>query len=220
MEYRTLLSSQLYSSHRISGIQLFHLTQYTQDMGELKSSVRRNHRKASDITKLLQDTSLSERPVEPSFQKVDRGQLSVWRGAPPSSNLVLFTPAIPSTSDIDPFEPLGRALSAYHGQVRHVPYLPTRGMTTTHSTFCSVAGSIVIVACQIIEGYGPISSASLRGQQHAVRDIRDVALANQIPIVLIEIGAVDCGHLFSTVIQCGGYTAGMLEMVTRLVFYG
>jgi len=189
-------------------------------MGELKPSVRRSHRKSSDIAKLLQDASLSERPVEPSFQKVDRGQLSLWRGAPSPSSLVLFTPAIPSSSDIDPFEPLGRALSAYHGRVRHVPYLPSRGMTTTHSAFCSVAGSIVIVACRTVENHGPISSASLEGQQHFVRDIRDMALTYRVQVVLVEIGDIDCSHLFHTVVQCSDYATDTLETVARLIFRG
>ncbi|KAF2232089.1 hypothetical protein EV356DRAFT_534932 [Viridothelium virens] len=71
--------------------------------------------------------------------------------------LVLFTPviAIPQTTGaegaalkhdpVDPFEAFGRDLARYHQRIRHVPYLPSVGMTATHEAFARRAGAIIIV---------------------------------------------------------------------------
>ncbi|EKG11190.1 hypothetical protein MPH_11661 [Macrophomina phaseolina MS6] len=50
---------------------------------------------------------------------------------------------------MDPFEPFGRALSRHHSRVRHVPYVPAVGMTTTHHTFLkhAAAAVVVVVVC-------------------------------------------------------------------------
>lgn len=189
-------------------------------MGEIKSPSQKHQRKTSNIAKLLQDASLSERSTEPNFEKVNDAELDIFRGAPASANLVLFTPAIPSSSDIDPFEPLGKALSTYHARVRHVPYLPSRGMTSTHTAFCNTAGSVVIVVCQIIENQGPISGASLKGQQNFVRDVRDVAKMCQAPILLVEIGDGDCSYGFNLVVKCEDYANDTQEKIADLIFHG
>lgn len=68
----------------------------------------------------------------------------------PAEVISLFTPAVPHPSgttlarNMDPFEPLGRALRR---QVRHVPYRLDHGMTETHESFLSASGAIVLVIC-------------------------------------------------------------------------
>jgi hypothetical protein len=181
----------------------------------------KHHRKTTDITNLLQNTTLSEgSSTEPSFEKRDNEGLDAFRGLSKSSNLVLFTPAIPSNADIDPFETLGRALSSYHSRVRHVPYLPLRGMTTTHSSFCTTAGSVVVVVCQLVQTYGQVSGANLEGQQNFIRAIKDLATTSNVPIVLVEIGEGGCSHDFSTVVKCDGYTDKVQKKIAELIFKG
>src|SRR5690348_15044648 len=64
--------------------------------------------------------------------------------------ITLFTPFIPHppatalAKNMDPFEPLGRALPR---QVRHVPYRLENGMTETHVDFLSASGAVVLVTC-------------------------------------------------------------------------
>lgn len=64
--------------------------------------------------------------------------------------ITLFTPVVPhspSTSlakDMDPFEPLGRALPR---QVRHIPFRMDLGMTELHPYFLPASGAVVIVIC-------------------------------------------------------------------------
>lgn len=109
----------------------------------------------------------------PEFVCCDAQTLSAIRSLPRSSNLVLFAPVVPpepepvpaegavqeppgkhgssradADAPMDPFEPLGRALSRHHSRVRHVPYVPSVGMTTTHQTFLEHAAAVVlVVAC-------------------------------------------------------------------------
>ena len=70
----------------------------------------------------------------------------------PAEIITLFTPVVPhppSTSlakNMDPFEPLGRALAIQH-QVRHVPYRLDHGMTETHADFLHASGAVVMVVC-------------------------------------------------------------------------
>ncbi|CBX96927.1 hypothetical protein LEMA_P100580.1 [Plenodomus lingam JN3] len=88
--------------------------------------------------------------------------------------ITLFTPFVPhptSTTlakDMDPFEPLGRALPR---RVRHVPYRLENGMTEMHRDFLPSTGAVMIVIC--------VTSNVLRYSAQAfelqVRFARDVA---------------------------------------------
>jgi hypothetical protein len=189
-------------------------------MGEIKSPSRTHQRKTSDIAKLLQDTSISDKALEPSFQKLDDDDISTLRGVPPSATLVLFTPAIPSRFDIDPFEPLGKALCRYHRTVKHIPYRPDVGMTVTHSAFCVDAGSVIIIVCQVTENHGPVSSGSLKGQQNFARDVGDLAKSYDAPVLLVEIGEGDCSKEFDLVVKCNDYSSQTLRRVADLIFQG
>ncbi|KAF1810992.1 hypothetical protein P152DRAFT_450580 [Eremomyces bilateralis CBS 781.70] len=68
-----------------------------------------------------------------------------------SDILLLLSPAIPGPiPDMDPFEPLGRALSGFHPKVRHVPYVPSIGMRDIHREFLAEAGAVIVVlACSL-----------------------------------------------------------------------
>lgn len=186
-------------------------------MSEAEFNCQRHYRKTSDITKLLQDTTLSDSQSlstssQPNFIALSKTDLSTLRTLPSSASLVLFTPAIPSTSNIDPFEPLGKALSVYHRKVRHVPYLPSRGMTGTHETFCHHAASIIIVVCSIV------NNSNVKGQQNFARAVVGLTLANATAILLVEVG--DGGgdfEGFSTVLRCGDLGNATLERVADLI---
>ena len=187
-------------------------------MGEAELHGQRHYRKTSDIAKLLQDTTISDSQSsstssQPNFTALSQTDLSTLRALPSSANLVLFTPAIPSTCDIDPFEPLGKALSVYHRRVRHVPYLPSRGMTSTHETFCHHAASIIIVVC------GAVNNSNVKGQRHFARAVIGLTLASAATVLLVEIG--DGGgefEGFSTVLRCGDYRNATLERVADMIF--
>ncbi|KAL2262622.1 hypothetical protein VTK26DRAFT_657 [Humicola hyalothermophila] len=58
--------------------------------------------------------------------------------------VLLLTPAI-NYPPSDPFEPLGKALARYHPPVRHVPYVPRHGITSTHETHVALAVAVIFV---------------------------------------------------------------------------
>ncbi|KAF2454484.1 hypothetical protein BDY21DRAFT_366248 [Lineolata rhizophorae] len=59
---------------------------------------------------------------------------------------------------MDPFEPLGRALSRHHRRVRHVPFVPRVGLTATHGPFVALAGAVIVVV--VVATISPASPAS------------------------------------------------------------
>ncbi|KAK4096904.1 hypothetical protein N658DRAFT_518963 [Parathielavia hyrcaniae] len=68
--------------------------------------------------------------------------------------LLLTPPIVPEASPLnrdpnnptmDPFEPLGKALARYHPWVRHVPYVPQNGITSTHETHVALAAAVIFV---------------------------------------------------------------------------
>jgi hypothetical protein len=187
-------------------------------MDETEFCGQRHSRKTSDITKLLQDTTLSDgqsspTTSQPTFIALSQTDLSTLRTLPSSVSLVLFTPAIPSTCNIDPFEPLGKALSVYHRRVRHVPYLASRGMTDTHETFCHHAAFIIIVVCSAV------NNSNLKGQRSFAQAVISLTLASTATVLLVEVGdgGGEMGG-FSTVLRCGDYRNATLERVADLIF--
>ncbi|OJD31535.1 uncharacterized protein BKCO1_4700037 [Diplodia corticola] len=128
------------------------------------------------------DSSGRSMVTPPRFLCRDPHTLAAIRSLPRSGNLVLFSPAVPPEPEpqpsfgddggavqspphtsksgrasgdapMDPFEPLGRALSRHHSRVRHVPYVPSVGMTGTHRTFLEHASAIVlVVVCNAEQG--------------------------------------------------------------------
>ncbi|KAL1648756.1 hypothetical protein SLS58_001935 [Diplodia intermedia] len=125
----------------------------------------------------------------PKFLRRDARTLPAIRSLPSSGNLVLFTPVVPPEPDptpsfgdeggavhpppysknadapVDPFEPLGRAMSRHHSRVRHVPYVPSVGMTATHRTFLQHASAIVMVVVCKDDDEGRRRPIGLEAQQ-------------------------------------------------------
>lgn len=189
-------------------------------MGDAESRCRKHQQKDSDIAQLLRITILDDPVMEPIFEKKDAAALKDFRGLARSTNLVLFSPAIPSNSDIDPFETLGRALSTYHGRVRHVPFLPMRGITDAHSTYCTTAGSVVIIVCQLVEKRAQVTPEGLAGQQAFARDMKRLADKSQVPNLLVEIGEGGCDEDFELVVRCNNYTDSTQKKMAQLIFQG
>lgn len=136
-----------------------------------RSSLHDNH--TTDPQNHTANSSGRSMVTSPGFLRRDAQTLNAIRSLPRSANLVLFTPVVPpepgpepelvssspnevkyskkaagrasADAPMDPFEPFGRALSRHHARVRHVPYVPSVGMTGTHKTFLQHASAIVLV---------------------------------------------------------------------------
>lgn len=145
--------------------------------------------------------------------------------------ITLFTPVVPhspSTSlvkDMDPFEPLGRALPR---QVRHVPFRMDLGMTDLHPHFLPASGAIVAVICatENVLGHSPEAFERqlrfARGITHKVE--KDPSMAS-VPVVLLLVGnAWNMGTYeqavrdFPTLITLDDYTSLTLEHAVRAIF--
>lgn len=69
--------------------------------------------------------------LEPAMD-TDSTFFTAVQNLPEEQAILLFTPAIASETDSDPFEPLGRAIHTHHRIVRHVPYSLIDGFTYVH----------------------------------------------------------------------------------------
>ncbi|KAF1938472.1 hypothetical protein EJ02DRAFT_446823 [Clathrospora elynae] len=105
--------------------------------------------------------------------------------------ITLFTPFVPhppSTTlakDMDPFEPLGRAIPR---QVRHVPYRLDNGMTEMHVDFLPASGAVVIVICataNVLRYNDQASEQQLKFATDVSRKIGEVDSIADIPVILL-----------------------------------
>ncbi|ORY17973.1 hypothetical protein BCR34DRAFT_474016 [Clohesyomyces aquaticus] len=184
----------------------------------------------SNLTTLLQSTSTGNA----ALVRCPSATLDRFRSLNQAEYIILFTPVVPhppSTElerDMDPFEPLGRALSKRHRRIRHVPYLPSRGITQTHIDFLSSAGAVVVVVCTT-ENVVAQSAAGYDEQTKFARDItkrveEDRTLVSvSLLLLLITNGATSQIHEegmqeFPALITCNNYTPTALEDAARVMF--
>ncbi len=131
-------------------------------------------------------------------------------GVPPDPETVRNDP---SRAVVDPFEPLGKALSRYHPWIRHVPYLPRNGITGTHVVHIRLATVVIFV----------ISGPPRHGQpsQVAMAEIART-ICDHRPQILVaccnarELGPIET--MFPTIIQIPNYSPVDLEATADLLF--
>lgn len=220
-------------------------------MGEIKTRSKTGRKvatpakaastEAAGLNSLLKRTALggSGGTGTPKFVRSSGTTLEGLRSLPSKLNLVLFTPAVPPAGNyddtraeprIDPFEPLGRALSEHHKRIRHVPYVPNIGITQTHLAFLQCAGAVVVVVCD--------ASSDTAAQQHFCRSLSSVttlhgsteepATNSTIPTLLVVVSehperspeidpTLNFGY-FDTVLQSVSYAAHDLGLVANCIF--
>ncbi|CAI6329423.1 unnamed protein product [Periconia digitata] len=195
--------------------------------------------KLSNLTALLRAQTASPSP-SPS---TTAGNPTLYR-CPPQTHtrlqhlnvaevVTLFTPFVPhppnTTLDknMDPFEPLGRAV---HRPVRHIPYRLDHGMTETHGDFLSASGAIMLVVCAAAN----VRAVYPRAFEQQVRFCRDVVemvgrggqAMESVPVVLVlisEEGTVRQNFLdqvrdFDVVCCVNSYQPMALANSVRIVF--
>lgn len=143
----------------------------------------------------------------------------------------MFTPVVPhplSTTlarDMDPFEPLGRALARH---VRHVPYRLDTGMTETHTDFLPSCGAIIIVVCSAEN----VVSRNPRAYEQQARFARDLLRKKEenrdldhVPavVLLVTNGAGCRGHEdglkdIPALVTCDSYTPSALHNAVGVLF--
>lgn len=145
--------------------------------------------------------------------------------------ITLFTPFVPhppSTTlsrDMDPFEPLGRALPR---RVRHVPYRLDKGMSEMHADFLPSTGAIVIVMCitSNVIGY---SARAFEQQLRFARDVSkqigrsDCMAGVPVVVLLVDDNATNpaCANAmkdFQALVVINEYTTAALTSAVRALF--
>ncbi|KAI5367992.1 hypothetical protein Slin15195_G031260 [Septoria linicola] len=187
------------------------------------------------------NTTFSRVPISSVINKVPSARLCTMARSSErslatlasSGTIVLFTPVVAvkatnktsSSSNTDPFEILGRALSRYHKRIRHVPYHPKVGFTDTHDAFCSQADAVVVVMCEPAQD----KAASLDDQIEFAESAND-ALKESMggrplkhPVALIQCGNFEGGwwpsnSAFETVLKCRTSDTETAQQVARKLF--
>lgn len=141
--------------------------------------------------------------------------LSDFQNRGSSAVAVLFTPTIASTYSIndnmmvDPFEAFGRSLATNEVRIRHVPYIPTQGLTSFHVAFIERSSSILLVISDATPGNPQLGFAA------SVR-----AMAGARPIILISVSnppvEVDAAT-FPNLISVPSYQQSALDAVGALI---
>ena len=146
--------------------------------------------------------------------------------------ITLFTPVVPHSpsttlvKDMDPFEPLGRALPR---QVRHVPFRMDFGMTDLHPHFLSASGAIVVVICatENVLGHNPEAfERQLKFARNITRKVERDTSRVPAPVVLLVLvgnGAKMGEHEqavrdFPALVTLDDYTPPTLERAVRTIF--
>ncbi|KAF3002945.1 hypothetical protein E8E13_003833 [Curvularia kusanoi] len=146
--------------------------------------------------------------------------------------ITLYTPVVPHSpsatlvKNMDPFEPLGRALPR---PVRHVPFRMDVGMTELHPYFLSASGVVVVVVCAT-ENVLSHNPEAFERQLKFARSIRsqvekDASMIS-VPVVLLAIvgdGEDQEAHElavrdFPVVVTLHDYTPLSLERAVQAVF--
>ncbi|KAI4914471.1 hypothetical protein J4E85_010534 [Alternaria conjuncta] len=145
--------------------------------------------------------------------------------------ITLFTPFVPhppSTTlakDMDPFEPLGRALPR---QVRHVPYRLDSGMTEMHADFLPTSGAVIIVICatsNVISNHAQAFERQLKFARSISKKIPKSDTISGLPVILILIddGAmgqsyVNTAYEFPALVTVNDYNTAALANAVHVLF--
>jgi hypothetical protein len=178
-------------------------------------------------------SSSSSISFNPSVRHVAK-QFKQIRKLASAEMIILFTPVIiPAHMDraailkdkTDPFEPLGRALSEHHARIRHVPFVPHVGFTSTHYAFLTQASAVVTVVCEpdsgkaqsVEEQVGFVESA-----REAVEDVQE-RYGGTVPFLLIECCSDALRPLLEmeepvAAVACEAYTADVAETIADAVW--
>ncbi|CAO2648422.1 Nn.00g076890.m01.CDS01 [Neocucurbitaria sp. VM-36] len=145
--------------------------------------------------------------------------------------ITLFTPFVPHppntnlAKDMDPFEPLGRALPR---QVRHVPFRLDNGMTEMHTDFLPTSGAVVIVIC-VTSNVISYNKQAFEQQLRFARDIsrriaENVSIAD-LPVIMLLVDNDATGQAyaaampdFPALVTINDYTTAALANAVRVLF--
>jgi hypothetical protein len=208
-------------------------------MGERKahsSSKSKTHRSkiASPASSKSALTALLQGPSNAGDAKLIRcppATLERIRRLNEAEVITLFTPFVPHpptttlAKDMDPFEPLGRALPR---QVRHVPYRLDNGMTELHADFLPASGAVVIVICvtsNVLQYDNQAFELQIKFARDISRKISETDTVSGIPVMLLLADNDVARHAYANAMQdfpalvtINDYTTVALANAVRVLF--
>ncbi|KAF4119636.1 Acetyltransferase (GNAT) family [Geosmithia morbida] len=117
---------------------------------------------------------------------------------------------------IDPFEPLGRALSQRYPMVRHVPYTKNGGITGAHLAFIRKADVILFVVTGFPTAGEETSQPDLADAVNGARDPQPLIVVLCCDVEVPRIREFD----FQTVVQTIGFDVCSLQAISGLLLDG
>ena len=188
-------------------------------MGELRYTEPTGSAEEQIMMRLLKRLSLS---------------IGIFNHIPPSQNIVFLTPYLhmppwPSSSSshnhhhnhnqhhrhynhtllpMDPFEPLGRALSLQHPNIRHAPYVAKRGIIDTHQLLIHQASGIIVVVCDSSASEGHVVDRldSVSCQKLFAKEVGIMAVGLGLPCLLVSVGVPDLDVLrYTGLLELSGW---------------
>jgi hypothetical protein len=170
---------------------------------------------SSLISSMLQKASLNESSasIAPYVLKNDDDALVAIRNIHSAKFLLLLAPAVKSDVNMDPFEPLGRGIERHHSRIRHVPYVPSVGLTRTHQHFLASPDTAAVVV--VVVGGG----SQVEQEKFAKKAWERANESTPMVLLLVKPSnwsGSTCG--FKTVIRCGSYTPEALREAADLIF--
>jgi len=145
---------------------------------------------------------------------------------PSTANVLLLTPYLhqplsntPPTLAMDPFEPFGRELTEHHSRIRHVPYVPKRGMIDMHRSLMREAGGVIVVMCEVLPGSGADGEKldGVKYQERFAKEAGKMASRLEIPsmLVLVDLDGIRIKY-YDGVVKCQDWEE--LEGVAGAIF--
>ena len=123
---------------------------------------------------------------------------------------------------MDPFEVFGRALSTYHAQIRHVPYVAKVGFTDTHDQFIDEADAVITVVCEPESDKSASATNQLDFAEIALDALEDKETDEITPFVLVQCGAdehrLPVDGVFGNLIESQTYDAETAKFIAHMIF--
>lgn len=147
-----------------------------------------------------------------------------------AASILLFTPVITPArhekathwTGTDPFESFGRALSAYHKRIRHVPFIPKIGYTDTHAAFLSQADAIIVVVCEPEDDKDQRISHQMAFALRALEAVqgKEANAANTLVLVqsVSEAHRLKANVGFKNVIEVSAYDDEVAKQIADAIF--
>lgn len=160
-----------------------------------------------------------------------KGTLERLRRLNEAEIITLFTPIVPhppSTTlakNMDPFEPLGRALPR---KVRHVPYRLDCGKTEMHTDFLPSSGAVIVVICataNVLRFHSQAFEKQLQFARGIAKEVKESDPAASIPLAVFLVCDDAAGMAYvkaacdlPALVTINDYTAAALNNAVGVLF--